>query len=428
MKEAGDKTLYISRITLRNIRCFREDLVIDLTQPSHDKPSWTLILGDNGTGKTTILRCIAMCLCDETSASGLLTELTGDVIRHGCKDASIELRLKSSSHPPIKSTITTTLTKTESGTEELKQAIQRDESFPGDQVFACGYGAAYGTIGSEVHRTYRPLYSHLSLFDYTARLWNPENALFRISRDGIDLDELLARIDRILMLPPKSTRLDSSGLQIKGPWGEFVPAGALGDGYAATLSWICDLLGWSLLAKRASFDVGLRGIVLLDEMEQHLHPSWQRAIIRLLAAEFPGFQFIATTHSPMLAGSLADLPDGTAHLEHLSFAEDESVVGKTIDTLAGWRYDQILTSEAFGLAVARNETTTALMERLRERYTKGLDTPEQRAEFERGLEELRKLSVTAAEDERQRGVQVRLASRLEDIQKLLEGQGGDTEK
>ena len=181
-------------------------------------------------------------------------------------------------------------------------------------MFVCGYGPAYGTIGSEVYEKYRLLEPVLSLFNYETRLWNPENALFRISSAGVELDELLLLIDRILMLPPGSTRLDSSGLQVRGPWGDFVPAGALGDGYAATLSWICDLLGWSLMAKRMSFDTNLRGIVLWDEMERHLHPSWQRAMIRLLAADFPGIQFIATTNAPLIAIGSTTLSDECCQL------------------------------------------------------------------------------------------------------------------
>ena len=69
--------LYISRIRLLDIKCFPGTVEIDLSQPTQDNASWTLLLGDNGTGKTSFLRCIAMCLCDETGASGLLTELSG---------------------------------------------------------------------------------------------------------------------------------------------------------------------------------------------------------------------------------------------------------------------------------------------------------------------------------------------------------------
>ena len=158
---------YISRIRLVNVTCFRGETIIDLTHPSRDEPSWTLILGDNGTGKTSLLRSIAMCLCDETAASGLLTELTGPFISHGCDKATIELVLKSDEGTDY--TITTTLTQTDSTTEEVKQEI-KPSGFPRAKLFACGYGAAFGTTGSEVYEKYRLIDAVYTLFNYAARL------------------------------------------------------------------------------------------------------------------------------------------------------------------------------------------------------------------------------------------------------------------
>ena len=65
--------MYITKIELINIRCF-EKLVIDLTNDDNIV-KWITILGDNGTGKSTLLKCIALGLCDFTSAAGLLREI-----------------------------------------------------------------------------------------------------------------------------------------------------------------------------------------------------------------------------------------------------------------------------------------------------------------------------------------------------------------
>lgn len=46
------------------------------------------------------------------------------------------------------------------------------------------------------------------------------------------------------------------------------------------------------------------GIILIDEIDLHLHPSWQRMIVPKLAATFPNCQFIVTTHSPQVLGEL----------------------------------------------------------------------------------------------------------------------------
>ena len=135
---------YISRIRLVDIKCFSGEVEIDLSQPSRSNASWTLLLGDNGTGKTSLLRCIAMGLCDETGASGLLTELSGNVIRDGCHKAEIGLQLASATKPNTPYEITTTFYKTDSNTEGLKQTTKPENGFPRAKLLACGYGAAFG--------------------------------------------------------------------------------------------------------------------------------------------------------------------------------------------------------------------------------------------------------------------------------------------
>ena len=370
---------YISKIRVDNIKCFPGNVEIDLSQPSADNPSWTLLLGNNGTGKTSLLRCIAMCLCDETGASGLLTELSGNIIRNGCKKAEIELQLVSAIEPTSSYKITTTFHKTDSNTEGLKQTIKPKNGFLRTKLLACGYGAAFGTIGSEVYEKYRPIDAVYSLFNYTARLQNPENALFRISQQDIELKELLARIDRLLMLPPGSTALDSSGLRVRGPWGDYVPAGALGDGYAATLAWICDLLGWSLLATRNEFDVRVQAIVLIDEMEKHLHPSWQRKIVGLLAKEFPGVQFIASTHAPLTVIGSTSLSDECCQLILLQHGLEGVEIRPGLKPPRDRRADQVLTSFLFGLLSTTSDDMIQKVERYA--HLKRKDSPDDQEEI-----------------------------------------------
>lgn len=48
-----------------------------------------------------------------------------------------------------------------------------------------------------------------------------------------------------------------------------------------------------------------KGVVLIDELDLHLHPNWQRVVIRNLTSIFPKLQFVATTHSPFIVQSLA---------------------------------------------------------------------------------------------------------------------------
>jgi hypothetical protein len=84
-----------------------------------------------------------------------------------------------------------------------------------------------------------------------------------------------------------------------------VPATWLSQGYQSTIAWIADLIGQMYL------DVGeaipledMEGMVLIDELDLHLHPTWQVRLVPVLKRVFPRMQFIVTTHSPMLLPAL----------------------------------------------------------------------------------------------------------------------------
>jgi predicted ATP-binding protein involved in virulence len=83
----------------------------------------------------------------------------------------------------------------------------------------------------------------------------------------------------------------------------------LSDGQRTMLGLFCDIARRASLlnphhgAKAASLT---RGVVLIDELDLHLHPTWQRSIIEKLRCIFPNIQFICTTHSPFLIQSLRD--------------------------------------------------------------------------------------------------------------------------
>lgn len=353
---------YITRISLYNVRCLPGEVHLEIPKPEKTQASWTLLFGNNGTGKTSILRCIAMGLCDQVSAGGLSLELATSMIGKRSDRARIELRLRNSSAPNSDYSIETTLMRTSSGPDLIRQVIKPKSGTLNDNIFACGYGASSRTFGTESYQKYRLIDAVYTLFNYEARLQNPETALFRIAEGlrekGLPKNNLLRKFDRILMLPDGSTTLDARGLRIGGSWGEPVPVQGLGDGYAATLSWISDLMSWKLLKEKESFDDHVRGIVLLDEIEQHLHPAWQREIIPLLSEEFPQVQFIVTSQAPLIATGAASLPDDSCQLVRLlQDSNSNQVLVHPNQTLPRFqRVDQVLTSELFGLTTTTSDT------------------------------------------------------------------------
>jgi predicted ATP-binding protein involved in virulence len=341
--------LYISKIYLENIRAFKE-LTINLRSDS-SLSQWALILGDNGVGKTTVLRSVAMGLCDGTGASALLKEIPGEMIRDGEDRATIRIELTTSSDSSDKHFIETILSRGASGDVEVKQTPS--EGLPWQKIFVCAYGASRGVYGTEDQDSYSVVDSVYSLFNYKSTLQNPELVLRRLQQfHNITKEEILHWIDNILMLPAGSTKLART-ITINGPWGSFKPSGALGDGYDATLALITDLIGWWGMLQEEEFNKELEGIVLIDELEQHLHPKWQQSIIKLLHDQFPKIQFLATTHSPLCAIGTSELTNEECELVLLEQTEN-SVIGRAdLEPPRRLRADQVLTSYLFGLDSTR---------------------------------------------------------------------------
>jgi len=84
-----------------------------------------------------------------------------------------------------------------------------------------------------------------------------------------------------------------------------IPATWLSHGYQATISWISDLVGQMFWDAQEGVSLDqMEGLVLIDELDLHLHPLWQTGLIHALKRTFPKVQFVATTHSPMLLPGL----------------------------------------------------------------------------------------------------------------------------
>jgi predicted ATP-binding protein involved in virulence len=106
--------------------------------------------------------------------------------------------------------------------------------------------------------------------------------------------------------PATSSRLPS-GLFVALENGAILPADMLSDGYR-NLLWLLIELAWRcymlnpFLGEQAYKETA--GIVLIDELDLHLHPRWQQQVSNILTTTFPNIQFVATTHSPILLGTV----------------------------------------------------------------------------------------------------------------------------
>lgn len=125
---------------------------------------------------------------------------------------------------------------------------------------------------------------------------------------------------------------------------------ALSDGFRAYIGWIGDLLYHMChCCPDGTALVDHRGIVMIDEVDLHLHPQWQLEVLPTISRAFPRLQFLCTTHSPIVAGTVE-----SANL-FLLLAEGEtaSFLATPEREVYGLTADQILTSSHFGLVSTR---------------------------------------------------------------------------
>lgn len=323
--------MYIKKVVLRNIRCLEEQ-VIDFEQ----KGTSIVISGDNGEGKSTILRSIAMGLMDETSASALLRELPGDFVKKGNKKGYINIYLVDYGNEYEIQTEIRVLEVFEKVEQKLfkyingkKIEIKKVDDFPWDKIFVCGYGAGVRTDGTLDYQHYTNVDAVYPLFKYDVSLQNPELAIRRIVDSAWDKGKdkkesnlfatetenfLMQLLSELLNLKQSErVKLSYKGIEVSTKkWGK-IELGSMGDGYIATTTWIMDLLSWwmlylELIPRKNIYDNRvIKGIVFIDELEQHLHPRWQKVAIRTLREKFPKIQFIISTHSPLVISGAEDI-------------------------------------------------------------------------------------------------------------------------
>jgi predicted ATPase len=318
--------LYITRVELKNVRGF-EDLRLDFEKLGAS----ALIVGDNGDGKSTLLRAIGMGLCDESSAAALLRDLPGDFVRHGRKAAKIKIWLARSKSLVYR--IETTI-RSLKAFERVTQSVFRisknqtpvvmdQNNFPWDQIFVSAYGVGARTIGTSDFSEYVAVDAIYSLFMHKEPLQNPELAVRRLVEAARErgkksagakqraAEQRLTQIKTLLAIVlnlqgRESVELTRTGIRLKrlGEWAEL---GTAGDGYTATTTWILDLISWWFLYRKGFPTIVPSGILLVDEVEQHLHPRWQIGIMGLLQSIFPKLQIIASTHSPLVISGAGDV-------------------------------------------------------------------------------------------------------------------------
>jgi len=381
----------IKRLQLKNIRSLNK---VDV---DFENQNWALILGDNGQGKSTILKAIAIGLCDLASASALVMEMSGQFVTKDDNvenDGNIVLDIEIPRKGEFRITTFFKLSKyTESINKNYeyknKQGdwIEWTEEFPWESLFVVGYGAGRTITADQSYEDYAAVDAVYTLFRNNWPLQNPELSIRRLDREskagrkGVDFEkEMEPILKTILPLGEKGRiKLKRNGVFIKSFWGE-TSIGEVSDGYRTMLTLIVDMLSWRMLTKKSLTPEKISGVVLIDEIEQHLHPKWQKEIIPSLRNKFKNIQFISTTHSPLCVVGATSTKDNCL-LIHVDNNSEESVVSSL--SPRGMNATRLFQSEYFERTSLQNDDMIALKESYKKLILKDKPTKNDLVEMSR---------------------------------------------
>jgi len=333
---------YITAIELHNFRAI-EHLTIEFSAVQENHTPWLVLLGENGIGKSSILKAVALALMDKEHYKSLNLDAS-TFVRYGHRSGYV--RVHTTAHTtPFQLNF-------ERGRRTFVKANNNRL-----QTILLGYGGTR-LLPRGKHRPapFSGFTRIENLFDPFLPLMSAEAWLLALKQKAFGYG---ARVIKDLLIRDDETRLirRSQAVKVKSssaPNG--VPLEELSDGYQSMVALGTDIMrvlmkGWELAEKA-------QGIVLLDEIDVHLHPRWKMQVTNSLQRAFPRVQFIVTTHDPLC---LKGTRSGDVRV--LSREEDSSPVCATrVDVPPGATADQLLTGFWFGLSSTIDNETLDLIE------------------------------------------------------------------
>lgn len=344
--------MFLRSIDIRRLKRLR-DLRLDFTRADGSPRMWTVVIGENGTGKTSLLHAIAMAAVGADLVNGLASRVVGQLRdRRSREPMEVTADFHFPEPPPrarrpyplvtrdvkpegVRSTLRVVGNeyRVRATSHYLGVAPGAADGDPLAQVrsqnlphwFVAGYGVARAIpdAGTQPRLDQIAADRLATLFDSQLGLTSTAFAnYFPKARSRAFARVLRDTLLRVEDLVPHLTEFELRGhggvgragaLQERARFTQSIggttlklPLTALAHGYQSTVAWIADLVGHILLEAGADIPAGeMQGLVLIDELDLYLHPVWQVVLVAALRATFPRLQFVATTHSPLITASLA---------------------------------------------------------------------------------------------------------------------------
>lgn len=321
--------MHIQKVHLQNIRSF-ENLEIDF---GNSGAGWHVILGTNGTGKSTLIRSIALALVSYPDILSLgYKQSWKRWITQGAYKGRIEVALIPHIGPPLLVTFNI----------DKPGTIEADIPYG---TFSAAFGSLRRLSGGNsdyknIWESNPKLAAHLSVFGEDVALDQSIKWLINLYLKGrmvsleegfgyeaidkqqkhqreklINLLNLIKQFINTSSLLPNNiifSSINHEEILFKDENKLEFSITELSDGYRSILSLVLELLRQicefhyneiESIFNPNNNSIITKGVVLIDEVDAHLHPTWQAKIGEWFTEYFPNIQFIVTTHSPIICRS-----------------------------------------------------------------------------------------------------------------------------
>jgi hypothetical protein len=353
-------------------------------------PSWNILLGNNGVGKSTILKALAVGLCgrdaqpyverllkrgvptgsivlETTDGTEYITEIARTsgaaeiVVRPArCLDAEGWLAL---GFPPLR-----LLTWDRSGGPMLQDGRSRPDAADVLPIVSGGLDPRLNSLKQWI------LTLDYLIKDELSRGRSGERPKQLLS----DFFAIMGKLTGDLVLEYVDV-VGGREVLVRTNDG-IVPIEAVSQGMASLLGWVGVLMQrLYMVYDQEEKPTDKYAIVLIDEIDAHMHPEWQQKLVSSLSETFPHVQFVATTHSPLIVSGM-----NVQHITRLERDDDDRVVQVDVpaDMTMG-RADQVLTGPLFGLSTTLDVETQARIGEYQRLLGKRDRTDDEEAEFRR---------------------------------------------
>lgn len=348
--------MFLKNIKLIDFRGLNLQLSFD-AEPGKIRPI-SVVLGENGVGKSNLLKAITLITAG-SEALGNFIGSPNNCISFGKESCEIIATILNRENE--ERIVSLKINRGDSFKEIILNNVESlneiDNAFKLESrdYFVLAYGASRRqNINSKFQLSNEKVCDN-NKSKNVASLFNPEAQLKSLTTWAMELDyksrgASLNDIEEVLndlLIGIRFKEIDKVNNDILFSVGtEIVPLSLLGEGYKNVISWIGDLL-YQITSTFANYQSPSEviGLLLIDEIDLHLHPKWQRLLLKYIKSKFPKLQLIATTHSAIVAqqtkrGELYFLNKDEFGIVHLNVFQ-----GNPNELLI----HQMLLSTAFGL-------------------------------------------------------------------------------